>query len=204
MNTLKSSERPGPGRPREFDPDDAVIDAIEVFRTRGYHGTSIDDLTKGTGLARGSIYKAFNDKHSLFVAALEHYIAGSLKRLANDLAQPGSAKDALRHTLMGYAERAASQDGQRSCLVTGAAMEMVPEDPAVSAAIARLFRRTQDLFAATVIRAQATGEIAPDRDERAIARHLYSVTQGMRMLGKLSASKDELAQIVDEAMRSLD
>ena len=116
------------------------------------------DLTKGTGLARGSLYKAFNDKHSLFVAALEHYIAGSLKRLANDLAQPGSAKAALRHTLMGYAERASSQDGQRSCLVTGAAMEMVPEDPAVSAAIARLFRRTQDLFAATVIRGQAMGK----------------------------------------------
>ena len=71
MTTPKPSERPGPGRPREFDPDDVVIDAIEVFRARGYHGTSVDDLTKGTGLARGSLYKAFRDKHSLFVAALE-------------------------------------------------------------------------------------------------------------------------------------
>ena len=65
----------GPGRPREFDIDEAVADAIEVFRARGYHGTSVQDLTEGTGLARGSLYKAFHDKRSLFLAALDHYTA---------------------------------------------------------------------------------------------------------------------------------
>jgi TetR/AcrR family transcriptional repressor of nem operon len=197
------TDRPGPGRPREFDLDEAVQDAIEVFRQRGYHGTSVQDLTQGTGLARGSLYKAFHDKRSLFLAALDHYTAASLQRLADALAQPGSARAAIREALMGYARRAADRQ-QCGCLVTAAAMEMVPQDPDVTAQIERLFRRIQDLFAAAVIRGQTAGEIARDKDERAIARLMLCTIQGLRVLGKTAPAEHELADMVDLAMRALD
>ena len=61
---------------------------------------------------------------------------------------------------MGYARRASAQQGQQGCLITASAMEMMPGDEAVSAVIARMFRRIQDLFAATIIRGQAAGEIS--------------------------------------------
>ena len=93
-NAIPLPDRAGPGRPREFDLDDALRDASEVFRAHGYHGTSVQDLTEGTGLARGSLYKAFRDKRTLFLAALDQSIAGSLQRIGDNLAQPGSAKAA--------------------------------------------------------------------------------------------------------------
>ena len=67
--TATLSNRSAPGRPREFDLDDAVRDALEVFRQRGYHGASMVDLVQGTRVSRGSLYKAFPDKRSLFFAA---------------------------------------------------------------------------------------------------------------------------------------
>jgi TetR/AcrR family transcriptional regulator, transcriptional repressor for nem operon len=206
MQTLPPSlpDRPGPGRPREFDLDDAVQDAIDVFRKHGYHGTSMQDLTAGTGLARGSLYKAFHDKRSLFLTALDRYTAASLQRIADGLAAPGSARDVIRETLMGYAKRAASGEGERSCLITVAAMEMIPEDAEISAIITRMFRRWQDLFAAAVIRGQIAGEIPRDRDERAIARHLQCTVQGLRVLGKTGPSESELAEVVDMALKALD
>ena len=152
----------GPGRPREFDMDEAVADAIEVFRARGYHGTSVQDLTEGTGLARGSLYKAFHDKQSLFLAALEHYTAASLQRISDSLAQPGPARAPIRETLMGYARRATAGQGRRGCLITAAAMEMMPGDVEVSVVITRMFKRMQELFAAAVARGQAAGEIPGD------------------------------------------
>src|ERR1700677_2335342 len=157
MQTLKTaspSDRALPGRPREFDIDEAVESAILVFKSRGYHGTSVQDLAEGTGLARGSLYKAFHDKRSLFLAALDHYTAASLQRIADNLAQPGSARAAIRATLMGYAKRASAGQGQQGCLITASAMEMMPGDAEVSALISRMFRRMQDLFAAAVIRGQ--------------------------------------------------
>ena len=205
MSTLTPlPDRTGPGRPREFDLDDAVRDATEVFRVRGYHGTSIQDLTEGTGLARGSLYKAFHDKRTLFLAALDQTIAGSLQRFGDNLAQPGSAKAAIRDTLMGYARRAASNDGRRGCIMTTAAMEMMPEDVQVSAVITCMFRRIEDLFAAAVIRGQAAGEIPATHDERAIARHLLCTVQGLRVLGKTGPDERDMAQIIDQTIRVLD
>ncbi|MBV8352492.1 MAG: TetR/AcrR family transcriptional regulator, partial [Verrucomicrobia bacterium] len=55
----KDTAASGPGRPREFDIDEVVCDAMKVFQTHGYAGTSLVDLIGGTGLTRGSLYKAF-------------------------------------------------------------------------------------------------------------------------------------------------
>jgi TetR/AcrR family transcriptional regulator, transcriptional repressor for nem operon len=193
----------GPGRPREFDIDEAVADAIEVFRAHGYHGTSVQHLTEGTGLARGSLYKAFHDKRSLFLAALDHYTAASLQRIGDTLAQPGSARAAIREALMGYARRASEAQGRQGCLIVAAAMEMMPDDPEVGALITRMFRRMQDLFAAAVIRGQAAGEIPAHYDERAIARLLLCTIQGLRVLGKTGPSEREMAELVDVTLRIL-
>ena len=201
---VPSSDHQGPGRPREFDIDEAVLNAIEVFRQHGYHGTSVQDLTEGTGLARGSLYKAFHDKRSLFLAALDHYTAASLQRVGDTLAAPGSARTAIRDTLKGYARRAAEGKGREGCLITASAMEMMPEDVEVSALISRMFRRMQDLFAATVIRGQASGEIPREYDERAIARVLLCTIQGLRVLGKTGPSEKETAEVVDQVLKILD
>jgi TetR/AcrR family transcriptional repressor of nem operon len=194
----------GPGRPREFDIDAAVADAIEVFRAHGYHGASVQDLTDGTGLARGSLYKAFGDKKSLFLAALDHYTAASLKRVGDNLAEPGSARAAIREALMGYARRAAATQGRQGCLITAAAMEMMPADIEVSALITRMFRRIEDLFAAAIIRGQSAGEIPRHYDERAIAKLLLCTVQGLRVLGKTGPSERETEAVVDTALRVLD
>jgi TetR/AcrR family transcriptional regulator, transcriptional repressor for nem operon len=206
MQTAKATASPNRaplGRPREFDIDEAVENAIVVFRSRGYHGTSVQDLTEGTGLARGSLYKAFHDKRTLFLAALDHYTTASLRRIGDALNQPGSARAAIRNTLLGYARRAAAAQGQQGCLIAAAAMEMMPEDAEVGAVISRMFRRMQDLFAAAVIRGQASGEIARDLDERAIARMLLCTIQGLRVLGKTGPSEQEMTEVVETALRAL-
>ena len=200
---LPSSERTGPGRPREFDLDDALRDAVEVFRVHGYHGTSVQDLTEGTGLARGSLYKAFHDKRTLFLAALDQTIAGSLRRIADQLATPGSAKDAIRETLTSYAQRAGSSDGRRGCIMTTAAIELMPEDTEVGIVIGRMFRTIEDLFAAAVIRGQAAGEIPAGHDPRAIGKHLLCTVQGFRVLGTAGLTDADAAAIIGQALRIL-
>ncbi len=60
-------------RPREFDRDEVLDKAIEVFWTQGYDGTSVQDLVDAMGIQRGSLYAAFGDKHQLFLEALDRY-----------------------------------------------------------------------------------------------------------------------------------
>jgi TetR/AcrR family transcriptional repressor of nem operon len=203
MHRSKYANRRGPGRPREFETEEAVQDAIEVFREHGYHGTSVQDLTEGTGLARGSLYKAFHDKRSLFLTALDRYAAENLRRAGETLTQQGAARAAIRDTLMHYA-KIAKQDGQRGCLIIVAAMELMPQDAEVSALINRMSRRLQDLFAATVVRGQASAEIPRENDERTIARLLLCIIQGLRVLGKIGPPDSETAELIDLALQILD
>ena len=59
------------GRPRTYVPADLLSAAVRTFRRHGYAGTSVDALTRATGLRRGSLYAAYRDKRALFLAALE-------------------------------------------------------------------------------------------------------------------------------------
>src|SRR5882757_6578187 len=68
---ISSTASRGRGRPREFDLDAALDKAVRVFRERGYHATSIADLTEAMNLASGSVYKAFKDKRTIFLAAFD-------------------------------------------------------------------------------------------------------------------------------------
>ncbi|MEJ5300932.1 MAG: TetR/AcrR family transcriptional regulator [Thermodesulforhabdaceae bacterium] len=48
--------------------------ALEVFAARGYHNTTVDDIAKKAGIAKGSIYRYFQSKEALFNEVLESRI----------------------------------------------------------------------------------------------------------------------------------
>ena len=84
------------GRPRQFDEDEVLEAAMEAFWANGYEATSLSQLMEATGLHKGSLYQAFGDKHSLFLAALERYL-GNMRRQKNELvAAAATPLDALR------------------------------------------------------------------------------------------------------------
>lgn len=193
----------GLGRPREFDLDDAARDAMDVFWDHGYEGASLPDLIEGTGLSRGSLYKAFGDKKGLLLAALDQYVSAGLTTTANLLTQPGPAKAAIRASLLRHAAQSSDATGRRGCLVVAMATEMAARDPEIAERTGRMFRRLQQLYAGAIVRGQASGEI-PERDEQAMARFLVCQIQGMRVLGKTGVSKADMVAMVENTMRALD
>ncbi|HWL67091.1 MAG TPA: TetR/AcrR family transcriptional regulator [Geminicoccus sp.] len=191
------------GRPREFDLDEAVRKAMNVFWDRGYHDASLPDLLDGMELSRGSFYKAFGDKRGVFLRALDVYIDDAVRQVGDSLSGEASPKAAIRAAFERHAELSSGKDGLRGCFVVLTATEMLPGDQEVSARISRLFRRLQDLFAAAIIRAQALGEIDQRLDERTLARFLVCQIQGMRVLGKAGAEQEDMRAMVDLALKPL-
>ncbi|MFC0402771.1 TetR/AcrR family transcriptional regulator [Paraburkholderia rhizosphaerae] len=191
------------GRPRQFDTNAVLAKAAKVFWNHGYHATSIDDLVKATGVLRGSLYGVFGDKHGLMLAALEHYAEGSIAGLVERLNADVPPADALRNALMHHTHVAAALAGQRSCFIVNSTLEMQVDDEALRAKLASIQRRIATLLAAAVIRGQAAGVFNPTLDEKSVADYLLCMTQGLRVMGRVKRNEDELAAIVDIAMRAL-
>jgi TetR/AcrR family transcriptional repressor of nem operon len=193
----------GLGRPREFALDDAARDAMQVFWDHGYEGASLPDLIEGTGLSRGSLYKAFGDKKGLLLAALDRYMAEGLKLTAEQLSQPGSARAAIRTSLLRHAAQSSDSAGRRGCLIVAMATEQAAHDPEIAARARAMFERLQHLYATAIVRGQAGGEF-PERDAQALARFLVCQIQGMRVLGKTGVAKADMVALVENALRILD
>ncbi|MGO8059912.1 TetR/AcrR family transcriptional regulator [Rhizobium johnstonii] len=175
-----------------------------VFWDRGYHDASLPDLLEGMDLSRGSFYKAFVDKRGVYLRALDAYIEDAIRTVGETLHSNPSPKAAIRQAFSQQVDSSSGKEGLRGCFVVLAAVEMLPGDEEVSSRISRLFRRLQDLYAATIIRAQAVGEIDPRLDERTLARFLVSQIQGMRVLGKAGADREQTRAVIDLALKVLD
>lgn len=188
------------GRPRLFDLADAARDAIKVFSERGYEGASLPDLIEGTGLSRGSLYKAFGDKKGLLLAALDLYMAEGLQATTDILSRPGSVKEAIRQSLLRQARLSTGAAGRLGCLVVGMTTEIGARDEEISKRTSRMFQRMQQLYAAAIAGGQAAGELAKC-DEHALARFLVCQIEGMRVLGKAGAREAEMVALVETSMR---
>ncbi|WP_449415524.1 TetR/AcrR family transcriptional regulator [Ochrobactrum teleogrylli] len=175
-----------------------------VFWTRGYHDASLPDLLKGMELSRGSFYKAFTDKRGVYLRALDAYIEDAVRSVGELLHSNPSPKAAIREAFAQQADQGSGPQGTRGCFVVFAAVEMLPEDKEVALRISRLFRRLQDLYAAAIIRAQVLGEINSGLDERTLARFLVCQIQGMRVLAKAGADREETRAMVDLVLKAID
>ena len=193
------------GRPREFNLEEALRLAIEVFRQRGYTATSIVDLTEGMKLSRGSFYKAFHDKKSVFTAAYDLYATEGAERLKAASRKSGTGRERIAAVIERYAELSQGPGAQRGCLVIATAVELSLHDPDIASRVIRSWRATETLLCELLQQAEEDGSIAILEDRDATARSLLCLMQGMRLIGKSNAhSKAGFALVARQAMKLID
>jgi TetR/AcrR family transcriptional regulator, transcriptional repressor for nem operon len=178
------------GRPRSFDTEAAVERAMNVFWSRGYHATALPDLLRATKLSRGSLYAAFGDKHSLFLRALDRYIADALTRMDSELAPGSEPVDGLRAYLAGYVERVSGANGRRGCLLVATAMELAGHDADVNRRVAGFFKAMEAKVADALSRAKAAGRLADGVEPVSAARILVCFVEGLRVVGKTAPTRN--------------
>lgn len=190
-------------RPREFDSDQALEQAMRVFWKQGYGATSLQDLMKAAGVQKQSLYGAFGDKRSLFLKCLSLYTTQTLLQVEKMLNEPVSPLAGIE-CVMRYATRPPdSKDGPAGCLVANTALELGARDPDVLHEIRRMFRGFEKLFASAVRKAREQGEIAAGLDSVAVAQSLTNTINGIRILEKTGASRQQIRTVVDMALGAL-
>ena len=190
------------GRPAEFDRQEALEKAMKLFWRNGYEATSLTDLIQEMGIGRQSLYNAFGDKYSLFIEAVKHYIDCNGQHLVVALRASGSPVGNIRKALEQFVDVLESGEC-RGCLVTNSIVEMAPHDKEVREIVQSMVNRVEKEFKDALDRAVEDGEISPDSNTRAMARFLNSTLQGLVVMGKASASRAVLKDVVKIASTTL-
>jgi AcrR family transcriptional regulator len=189
------------GRPREFDVDQALDRALQVFWRKGYEGTTLPDLTKAMGINRPSLYAAFGSKEGLFRKALDRYAEGPAAYVGEALNEP-SARAVAERLLGGAIDAVTDRRNPRGCLMVQGALacgeaaesvrrELVSRRLAGEAALRERFER-----------AISDGDLPVDSHPADLARYIVAVIHGIAVQAAGGASRAELRRVAAMALRA--
>ncbi|MFK4068624.1 TetR/AcrR family transcriptional regulator [Streptomyces sp. NPDC029674] len=188
------------GRPRSFDRETALEQAVRTFWENGYEATSVSDLTRVMGIGAPSLYAAFGDKRKLFDEVVVRYGAthGSFGGRAFD--EEPTARAAVSRLLHEAAAEFTDPDHPRGCLVITAATNCTT--PEVEQDLRERRNANVAVIESRIRAAVAAGELPGHTDPAALARYTAAVFQGMSHQARDGATRADLEAVADLAMRA--
>jgi TetR/AcrR family transcriptional repressor of nem operon len=193
------------GRPREFDKEKTLERALQLFWSRGYGATSIQDLVDALAVERGSLYGAFGDKRRFYLQAVRLYWEVYERHLTATL-DTSPLLPALREILTHPArldELISDAGVPQGCLVGNTTAELVPHDSEATAIVTDSYRRFTDILTDALRRAQAAGEIRGDADPAAQAGMLLYLVQGLSLVSRAGLDRAAALAAIDAALDGL-
>lgn len=193
----------GMGRPREFDAETALDQAMEVFWRHGYEGATIAQLTEAMGINPPSLYACFGNKEGLLKAALDRYTKLRNVWMDEVVAAP-TARDVAERMLMGIADKQTDPANPPGCLLVqggiacGTGSENVPFELAARRA------QNEDQLRDRFIRARAEGDLKRSSDPAALARYVSAVSVGMGVMASSGADREALRQVANVAVQAVE
>ncbi|MFF2909819.1 TetR/AcrR family transcriptional regulator [Paenibacillus sp. NPDC057934] len=189
-------------RSKEFEIDDVLEKAMNLFWLQGYEKTSMQDLVTGMGIHKRSMYDTFGDKHSLYMKAVERYGRSAAERMKEQAEAQPTAKGAIRSMF----EMVLRNDTgmPKGCLMVNTAVELSLHDPEVDSLVQDSFLSSERLLEKLVSNGQASGEISQRLEAPALATYLHNALIGLRVTVKTGLDPSRLKQIVDLTLAALD
>ena len=189
------------GRPRLFDTEKALDQALNVFWRKGYEGTTLPDLTDAMGINRPSLYAAFGNKQSLFKKVLQRYNTGPAFYVHVALSQP-TARAVAEKVLKGAVENLTNPSHPRGCLAVHAALACGDDADCMRQ---ELIKQRESLVTALrqrFARAIKEGDLPRNSDPADLARYLATVLHGLSVQASGGASRKDLHRVASLALKA--
>lgn len=187
-------------RTKEFNEDQALDKAIEIFWHKGYNGTSAQDLVNHLGLSRSSLYDTFGDKQKLFVKSLKRYQKQNLDSLIELFENAENIKTALTEIFKQAVVESLQDRITKGCFMVNSAVELAMHDPEIAKIVHDNQKVVEDIFCNAVKKGQELGQISDKQEARSLARFIFNNYSGIRVLAR-AGEKDK--QVYDDILKSI-
>ena len=185
------------GRPRAFEPEQALDQARRVFLHKGFAATSLDDLAAATGLNRPSLYSAFGDKEQLYVLALRRYVGQLLGGLDAILAEEARLAVRMKRVFEAAIRRYCAPPHHAGCMLVSTATTESPGRPVIAVASAGLIAEFDQRFEKCFRRAITAGELAKKPTARTRAQMASALLHTLAVRARTGTPAVELLAIAN-------
>ncbi len=178
--------------------------AVQCFWTKGFEATSVRDLADEMGITGASLYNAFGDKRTLYLRALDQYIAGSFGERASRIENALPPREAIAAFFQEIIERSLSDKKRKGCMLVNSALELAPHDKEFERVIASVLIRIEKFFFRLIQAGQKDGTIATAQPASDLSRLLLSILLGIRVLARARPERELLEGIARPVLALLD
>ena len=192
---------PQQGRPRSFDAEVALEQAIDVFWRYGYEGASLTALTSAMGINKPSLYAAYGNKENLFRAAVGRYAEVEMAYARDALTQP-TAYEVAAALLRANVVALTRPDRPAGCLSIQGGTACGADNPGVAEFLAASRMAGEHALASRFAAAVAEGDLPEDADPAALARFVMIVAEGQAVHAAAGVSRADLEKSAEIALRA--
>jgi len=190
-------------RTKTFDEQDVLEKAIDLFWKKGYHATSMQDLVEHLGINRASLYSTFGNKETLFERAILHYRATNQRGLRSFLFSQPDVRTGLSALFRRAIDESVSDPDRKGCFVVNTVTELAPHDQKIKAMADENQQGFLDILITYLQTGVDRGEISSDKDLEAIAMLLFTLYNGLKVVGKVELDGARLEGAIQVALRSI-
>ncbi|WP_258237886.1 TetR/AcrR family transcriptional regulator [Pseudomonas sp. Q2-TVG4-2] len=175
---------------------------MQLFWSKGYEATSLQDLLDATGLSKSSLYESFGNKQQVFEAAFTRYFDVRTMRMKERLEQAASPLTFIRECLVSVLDDTECET-PRGCMLVNVANEFSTGHPAVQSLVQRGTQRFRQVFEEAFAQAQASVEMPPTQPPAHLALYMHCVMSGLRTQVKSGLVRSDLLKVIELIMASL-
>lgn len=182
-------------RKKEYDREEVLVAALEVFWKNGYKATSMAHIVQATNLNTASLYKEFGDKEGLFREALEYYRDNILSHRLQILVDSPDL-NGVRRFLKSVMTGAASPEYKGCLMMNHLAQKFNISDQAASL-IDEFREHVESLLATALQNAQTSGDIPASKEPEKLASFIMSSVHGMVLYGRYQDRKSHITDLFE-------
>jgi AcrR family transcriptional regulator len=191
------------GRPKLYDHQEALQAAGTVFWSKGFSGTSLDDLSAAMDMNRPSIYRAFGDKESIYRQALEQFSELMEEGFNRTLLHESDIRKGLKRFYREALEVYTSGDAARGCMVMCTAPAASISQPDVQSDLLKLIQRVDAKILLRVEQAIEQEQLCKNTDARTLSKLIQAVLHSLAIRTRAGESKASLRRFTDQATQTL-
>ncbi len=197
---MKNSNKRTPGRPREFNIEFAQTAILDEFWTKGFSATSVDDLSKATGMVKPSLYSAFGNKFAMYLMSIETYGELVREKIHPTLENAENIRDALEGLFEGALDIyfGNEETGARGCLLSATAISEAKNHPEIAEIVkVRVQRMHKDI-------GSCLAHHCPNWSEEQVKLHAWNISSSLHHLSTCARVGIPRNELEEEAVAIID